>query len=190
MDKHGLGAMLQTVALGCLCVLLVNGLMGQPLYCRCGALNIVSLEVFSRHNSQHLLDPYSLTHAMHGVLLAGLFRLIRWSSLQAHRFQAVIVMETLWELLENSPMVIQRYRTATSSLDYSGDSIVNSFGDILSCSAGYLVFYLLGSRKSTVIFIASELLLVLTIRDCLLLNILMLAWPIETIKAWQLEANF
>jgi len=188
MDKHGLGAMLQTVALGCLCVLLVNGLMGQPLYCRCGALNIVSLEVFSRHNSQHLLDPYSLTHAMHGVLLAGLFTRIPWSRLQAYRFQAVIVLETLWELLENSPMVIQRYRTATVSLDYTGDSLVNSFGDILSCSAGYLIFFMLGIRKSAVIFIASELLLVFAIRDCLLLNILMLAWPIETIKAWQLQA--
>lgn len=189
MDKQELGATLRTVVSGCLCVLLINGLMGQPLYCRCGSLNILSLNVFSRHNSQHLLDPYSITHAMHGVFLAGLFMRIPWARLKAYRFQAVIAAETLWELLENSPMVIQRYRTATFSLDYSGDSIANSFGDILSCSTGYLIFHVLGFRKSAVIFVASELLLVATIRDCLLLNILMLAWPIDAIKAWQLQAS-
>jgi hypothetical protein len=190
MDKHRFEVIVRTLSLGCLCVLLVNGLMGQPFYCRCGSLNVVSLKVFSIHNSQHLLDPYSLTHVMHGVLLAGLFTQIPWSRLQAYRFQAAIVLETLWELLENSPMVIQRYRMATFSQDYSGDSLVNSVGDILSCSAGYLIFYLLGFRKSVVIFVASELLLVATIRDCLLLNIVMLVWPIDAIRTWQLQANF
>ena len=179
-----------TVVLCSVAVLGINHLLGQPLYCRCGSQDLWSDRVFSSHRSQHLLDPYSLTHVMHGVLLSAFLAVIPIARLQSWRFQVVMVLESLWEVLENSPLIIHRYRTATVSLDYLGDSLGNSLGDLLSCCAGYLLLQVLGFRKSAAIFLASELLLVLTIRDCLLLNILMLAWPIDAVRQWQLQAAF
>lgn len=189
-SKPQLPRLVWTVVLSSVAVLGINHLLGQPLYCRCGSLNLWSVRVFSSHNSQHLLDPYSLTHVMHGVLLSAFLGVIPIARLQSWRFQVVMALESLWEVLENSPLIIHRYRTATVSLDYLGDSLGNSLGDLLSCCVGYMLLQLLGFRKSAAIFLASELLLVLTIRDSLLLNILMLAWPIDAVRQWQLQAAF
>lgn len=189
-SKPQLPRLVWPVVLSSVAVLGINHLLGQPLYCRCGSLNLWSVRVFSSHNSQHLLDPYSLTHVMHGVLLSAFLGVIPIARLQSWRFQVVMALESLWEVLENSPLIIHRYRTATVSLDYLGDSLGNSLGDLLSCCVGYMLLQLLGFRKSAAIFLASELLLVLTIRDSLLLNILMLAWPIDAVRQWQLQAAF
>ena len=83
-------------------------------------------------------------------------------------------------------MIIERYRAATISKDYFGDSIINSGGDLIACIIGYLLARQLGFRRSMVFFLLTELILLLTIRDSLLLNVLMLVWPIEAIKRWQM----
>lgn len=101
------------------------------------------------------------------------------------RLALVIFVESGWELLENSQLVIQRYREATMGLGYEGDSITNSMGDILCCVTGLFLARYLGLRRSIVLFVVTELVLLFWIRDNLTLNVLMLTCPIEAIKAWQ-----
>ncbi len=161
-------------------------LMGQPLGCKCGGWSPWSWDIWSSHNSQHLIDPYTFTHVVHGLILCGLIYWLPRSVSDGIRYLAAVVLEAAWEILENSPMIIERYREATISQDYFGDSVVNSVGDILACVVGYGIALRLRTAKSLVFCAATELILVITIRDCLILNIVMLVWPIEAIKQWQL----
>ena len=160
---------------------------GRIWWCKSGDWAIYINQAWnSSHTSQHLLDPYSFTHVLHGVLafwLAGLIfsKLdIRW------RFFIAVVGEAAWEILENSSYVIEKYRENTASLDYFGDSIMNSVGDLVACSLGFWIAVRLGWWKSLIFFAAVEIALLLWIRDGLLLNILMLIYPLESIKVWQM----
>jgi len=104
-----------------------------------------------------------------------------------NRFLTALSVEAVWEIVENSAWVIERYRTATMALGYTGDTVLNSLGDILSCAAGFCIARRLGLRWSAVLFAIIEITLVLWIRDSLLLNVLMLISPIEAVKNWQLR---
>ena len=154
-------------------------------WCACGQLLFWVGDPNSSHNSQHLFDPYSLTHLLHGVLFCGLFAKVapQWS--WPRRFVVAAALEALWEVWENSPFVINRYRAATIAVGYPGDSIVNSVGDMLSCLVGFYIAKQLGWMKSAALCIAAELLLLVTIRDNLTLNVLMLIFPIDAVKTWQ-----
>ena len=178
---------LSTVAVS-LAMAIILHLMDQPLWCKCGGLTPWSWDIWSSHNSQHLVDPYFFTHVLHGVVLCGLlYWLPQWVS-ESSRFLTAVVLEAGWEILENSPMVIERYRAATISKDYFGDSIINSGGDLIACIVGYLLARQLGFRRSIVFFLLMEICLLLTIRDSLLLNVLMLIWPLDAVKQWQIGA--
>src|SRR5262249_44059910 len=109
---------------------------GRVWWCACGELNPWSGNIHSRHNSQHLFDPYSLTHISHGIVLCQLLGLIGSKRPVAWRLAIAALIESLWEVLENTSFVIERYRTATISLDYYGDSIANSLGDVFVCLIG------------------------------------------------------
>jgi hypothetical protein len=171
-----------------LAMAIILHLMDQPLWCKCGGLTPWSWDIWSSHNSQHLVDPYFFTHVLHGVVLCGLlYWLPQWVS-ESSRFLTAVVLEAGWEILENSPMVIERYRAATISKDYFGDSIFNSGGDLIACIVGYLLARQLGFRRSMVFFLLMEMCLLLTIRDSLLLNVLMLIWPLDAVKQWQIGA--
>jgi hypothetical protein len=160
-------------------------LEGRVWWCQCGEPRAWVSDVHSAHCSQHLLDPYALTHVLHGVgfygALAWLFpRLaVRW------RLVAVLAIEAAWEVLENSPIVIERYRTHTAALGYEGDSVVNAIGDIVACLAGALFAWRMGWKWSLALWIALELILFVAIRDNLFLNIFMLLVPSDGLKAWQ-----
>jgi hypothetical protein len=158
---------------------------GQPWHCQCRSLAVWSGNVVSSHNSQHLLDPYSLTHVLHGVLLAGLLWFLPRGCSSVWRFGMAACVEAGWELMENSPLIIERYRTATISLHYYGDSVVNSCGDLLACMAGFVIAERIGLKRSVVLFAVTELLLIVWIRDCLVLNVLMLLCPVDAIRVWQ-----
>ncbi len=161
--------------------------MGQPWWCALGDLSPWTSNINSAHNSQHLFDPYALTHVLHGVLLYGAVWLLLAKRLgQRGRFTVALVAEAAWEVFENTDFVINRYREATISLDYLGDSVLNSLGDIVACALGYGVAMTLPVWGSAVFFVAVELLLLLWIRDSLLVNVVMLVRPIEAIKTWQL----
>jgi hypothetical protein len=158
---------------------------GRVWWCACGQFYPLSLNVNSMHNSQHLLDAYSLSHVLHGVLFYGFFWLFRRHMPFGWRFIAAMAIEVAWEMMENSPIIINRYRTATVSLGYTGDSIFNSLGDIASFALGFYLAAKAGLWKSVAILIAVELLMLWWIRDNLALNILMLLWPIDAIRKWQ-----
>jgi Protein of unknown function (DUF2585) len=160
-------------------------LEGQRWWCRCGRLSLWSGHIHSEHNSQHLFDPYSFTHIEHGVLLYALVRpFARWIG-SSGRLMLVVAIEALWEVVENSPAVIERYRQATIALGYVGDSVANSLGDIASCTLGVLLANRLPVRWSVGMLIAFEAALLLIYRDNLALNVLMLVFPLESVKIWQ-----
>lgn len=160
---------------------------GRPWWCSCGRLTPWSGDVQSRHNSQHLFDPYSFTHVLHGIGLCGLFWLVARRVPLRWRFWLAMLVETLWEVVENSQAVIDRYRAATIALGYEGDSVANSLGDILSCGLGFVLAWRIGWRASVIVFLVTEAILLVWIRDDLLLNVIMLIYPSETIKAWQMH---
>lgn len=161
-------------------------LQGRVWWCKEGDLTPWSWNIWSTHNSQHLIDPYSFTHVLHGVLEFWLIGLVFYKLPLAWRFVIAILIESTWEVVENTNAVIEHYRTVTMSLDYYGDSIINSIADIACCGLGFWIAYKIRFRWSLALFLTTELILVLTIRDSLLINILMLLYPIEAIKQWQI----
>ena len=170
-----------TVALTALCL----RLMGRIWWCACGEIDPFSSDVNSAHNSQHLFDPYSFTHLLHGILFCWLFTWL-WPRLPpAWAMWPAVVLEAGWEVLENTPMVINRFRNATLAVGYEGDSVVNSLGDILSCGLGFVLARAIGFRASLAVLLVVEVALVLAIRDNLFLSTLMLVAPLDFIKEWQ-----
>jgi hypothetical protein len=162
---------------------------GRRWWCACGDWSPWAGNVWSSHCSQHLVDPYAFTHVSHGLWLWFIVGWIRPALSDAWRLRLVVMFEACWEILENSPMVIDRYRTATISLDYVGDSVFNSLGDIAACLLGALAARRLGLVRSLVIFIALEIALAFAIRDTLSLNVLMLLRPVEAVKQWQMSGH-
>nr|WP_236649958.1 DUF2585 family protein [Rhodopirellula sp. SM50] len=160
-------------------------LLGQPPWCQCGTYRPWSWEIDSRHNSQHLIDPYTFTHVLHGILFFAALWPLRRRMPAGVRLKTAAVVEAAWEILENTPMIIERYREATISLDYYGDSIANSVFDLSACLAGYAIASRLKWYYSVAILIVVEVALLATIRDSLLLNIIMLVWPSDAILQWQ-----
>lgn len=142
--------------------------------------------MLSKHNSQHVIDPYSFTHILHGILEFWLIGLVFTRLPMAWRFFVAILIESSWEVAENTDYVINRYREATISLDYFGDSIINSLADIVCCGLGFLIAWKLRFWRSLALFIATEIVLIFTIRDSLLLNIVMLLCPVDAIRQWQM----
>lgn len=161
-------------------------LLGQVFWCECGSLVPWSWDIDSRHCSQHLIDAYFFTHVLHGlVFYALLVVVVRWPRSVSSRFLAVLFLECFWEVLENSPPIIERYRAVTISLGYFGDSIANSIVDILACCFGVWIACRAKVWQSVAVFVITELLLLATIRDCLILNVLMLPFPVDAILEWQ-----
>jgi hypothetical protein len=140
-----------------------------------------------RHcTSQHLFDPYSLTHVLHGIIFYWALRLVAPKLPPQWRLVAAVAIEIGWELLENSPWVVERYRQQTASLDYTGDSILNSVGDVLSTILGFAFASRFSWKSALNVFVVIELALVYFIRDNLTLNVIMLFFPLESLKAWQM----
>jgi len=161
---------------------------GRVWWCQAGDMSPWSWNIWSTHNSQHIVDPYSFTHVLHGVLEFWLIGLVFRRMPLAWRLALAIFIESSWEIAENSAMVIERYRSATISLDYFGDSIINSIADIACCSTGFVIADNLRFWKSLALFLTTEAILIFWIRDSLLINIVMLLFPIEAIKQWQIGA--
>lgn len=159
---------------------------GRIWWCKLGDSAIYVNDAWSRHTSQHLFDPYSFTHILHGVMYFWIGWLLFAKLSTSWRFLIAVIAGSAWEVLENSNFIIERYRENTASLDYLGDSIANSIGDVLCCIVGFWIAVKLGWRRSLVFFIFVEIVLLLWIRDSLLLNIIMLIYPFEGLKHWQI----
>ena len=174
------------VLLGMTLTVFLLRLEGRIWWCACGYLNLWDGDIWSAHNSQHVFDPYSFTHILHGVLLCWILTWVFSRMALSWRITLAVLLEAVWEVLENSPFIIQRYREATIGQGYVGDSIINSLADILCCAAGFLLARKLGFRLALLLFVAVELALALMVRDNLCLNVLMLICPIDAVKQWQM----
>jgi hypothetical protein len=159
--------------------------MGRVPICQCGYVKLWHGEVVSSENSQHLTDWYTPSHIVHGVL----FYAAAWLALRRFGFWPRLAVATLveaaWEIAENTDAVIQRYREATIALDYYGDSVINSVADIGAMWLGFWLAARLPVWLSVVLVLALEVFVGWMIRDNLTLNVLMLLWPLESVKAWQ-----
>ena len=147
------------------------------------------LDAWSPENSQHIADPYSTSHFLHGLVFFWLFFALRRRLSAGARLIIGLVIEIGWEILENSPIIIERYRSATASLGYTGDTVLNSISDIVFCIMGYYVARRIGWRASVGLFVIIEVLMALAYRDNLTLNIIMLIAPSDAIRIWQMGAQ-
>ena len=167
-------------------------LEGRMWICSCGVFRVWSGDTCSATNSQQLFDPYSFTHILHGFLLFWLVALVvrgvkpAWRLAPAWQLWLALTLEAAWEVLENTSFVIERYRAETAALGYTGDTIVNSFGDLACAVTGFVVARKLGVVRAVIVFLVLEVILVVWIHDSLLLQLLMLNRPVEALKLWQM----
>lgn len=159
--------------------------MGRVPICKCGYVRLWQGVVRSPENSQQISDWYSFSHLIHGFIFYWVLKKLapRWPV--SLRIIGAMAFEVCWEILENSPFIINRYRTATIALDYYGDSILNSVSDVVFCTLGFLLARRLPVALSVCLIIGLELFTLYFIRDNLTLNVIMLVWPIDAIRKWQ-----
>jgi hypothetical protein len=166
-------------------------LQGRIWWCKWDTpIQFGTFDAWSKHTSQHFIDPYFFTHVLHGFLFLWILNIVFNTILNVKISKSwllfiAVFAESAWEVLENSTFIIERYRENTASLDYLGDSIANSIGDIIACSLGFIIAYELKFWRSLALFFLIEIMLILTIHDSLLINIIMLIHPIEALKTWQ-----
>jgi hypothetical protein len=158
---------------------------GRLWLCSCGRFRLWLGDAWGSETSQQLFDPYSFTHVLHGFAFAGLLALLLPRAGWRWRLALAVAAEAAWEVFENTEFVINRYRETTAALGYNGDTVVNSLGDVVACAAGVLVARRLGPLKTLLVFALTEVVLLCWIRDSLLLNILLLVYPSEQLRAWQ-----
>lgn len=158
---------------------------GRLWICSCGRFVPWLGDAWSSETSQQLFDPYSFTHVLHGFVFCGL---LAWGLPRLHwswRLSLAVTAEAIWEVIENTEFVVGRYRETTAALGYNGDTIVNSLGDIIACALGFVLARRLGLLRTALLFVVTEVVLLIWIRDGLLLNVLMLIYSSDKLRAWQ-----
>ena len=162
--------------------------MGRTPICTCGTVKLWHGVVQSSGNSQHLADWYTFSHIIHGFI----FYALGWALLRRRPVGQWLILATLveaaWEVLENTPLIINRYREVTMAFGYTGDAVINSLADIGWMIAGFLIAMRLRWQWALLIGIGFELFTLWAIRDNLTLNILMLLWPLDAVREWQAAA--
>ena len=162
--------------------------MGRNPICECGYVKLWHGETVSSENSQHLMDWYTPSHVLHGLVFYGLLWLVARRLRLGTRLVIATLIEAAWEIVENTNAVIERYRADTIALDYYGDSVINSVADIIVMWIGFALARVLPVWASIALFVVAEAVTIWFIRDGLLLNVLMLLWPLEAVRNWQSAA--
>jgi hypothetical protein len=165
--------------------------MGQPLICACDFVKLWHGVVVSSENSQHVSDWYTFSHVIHGFVFYWILLLVsrKLPMSRTLRLLLAVFVEVSWELFENTDFIINRYRETTISLDYYGDSIINSVFDVLFMIVGFVMAYRLPTSVVIVLALLMEIVVGISIRDNLTLNVIMLLYPFEFIKTWQLGGH-
>ena len=159
--------------------------IGREPICKCGDIKLWHGTVVSSENSQHISDWYTPSHIIHGFLFFGILWLVARRLSLGWRLAIATLVEALWEIVENSDAVIERYRSVTISLDYFGDSVLNVVADITAMIIGFFLASRLPVWATVALAIALEATTIWLIRDGLALNVLMLLWPLDSVAAWQ-----
>jgi hypothetical protein len=159
--------------------------IGREPICKCGYVKLWHGEVVSAENSQHLSDWYTPSHIIHGLLFFGALWLVARRLSFGWRLAIATLVECAWEIVENSDAVIERYRTVTISLDYFGDSVINTVFDVFAMILGFWLASKVPVWVSVTLIILFEAVTMWIIRDGLALNVLMLLWPLDSIAQWQ-----
>jgi hypothetical protein len=159
--------------------------LGRVPICSCGTIKLWQGTVNSSENSQHIFDWYTPSHVVHGLLFYLVLRLLFPKTPVLLRLAIAVGMEVAWEIAENTPAVIERYRSGTISLSYYGDSIVNSVADTLAMMFGFFLASRLPVVASVLLVVVFELFTLYWIRDNLTLNVVMLLYPLDAIRDWQ-----
>lgn len=182
IKQHTFWAVIVTLLLAHMCVLVF---MGQPLIYAGGYVKLWHGVVHSSENSQHMTDWYTFSHIIHGFLFFWLLYPLRKRLSLPARLALAMGIEMGWEVLENSDFIINRYREATIALDYFGDSVINSTCDVLAAALGFLAASQMRWWVTFGLLVILELVVGYAIHDNLTLNILMLVYPLDAVKAWQ-----
>ena len=177
------------IALIVLATITIEWWMGRLPFGPDGRFGWFEGDIWGAAQSQRVADPYSVTHIAHGFLFYGLLFLAARRQPMTTRLLAAITLEAIWEILENSAIVIDRYRAVTIAQGYIGDSILNSVSDIVMAGIGFLMAWRLPVLVSLVAVVVAETLMVYFFRDNLTLNIVMLLWPIDAIREWQMAGR-
>lgn len=184
---------LRTLVLGFLAVVIITvaaeAWMGRLWLGPDGRFGWLESDIWSSSQSQRVFDPYSFSHILHGVLFYAALWLVAKKHPISARFLGAVALEGVWEILENSPIIIDRYREYTIAQGYVGDSILNSVSDVFLAALGFVVAWRLTFLQSVAFVVVTELVMLALIRDNLTLNILMLVWPMDGIKAWQMAGH-
>lgn len=159
--------------------------IGREPICKCGFVKLWHGVVVSSENSQHISDWYTPSHIIHGFVFFGILWLVARRLSFGWRLAIATAVEALWEIVENSDAVIERYRSVTISLDYYGDSVLNVVADIAAMIIGFFLASRLPVWATVTLAVAFEATTIWLIRDGLALNILMLLWPLDSVAAWQ-----
>ena len=159
--------------------------MGHPVICKCGDVKFWYFDAVSPENSQHIFDWYTPSHVIHGLLFYFVLWLLAPRLSFGTRLLLAVGIEATWEVVENTEFVINHYREVTISLDYYGDSVLNSVSDILFMVVGFLLAASLPVWITVLLAISLKLFVGVMIRDGLTLNVIMLLWPLDSIAQWQ-----
>jgi hypothetical protein len=177
------------IILACAAVLIVTAAvelwMGRLPLGPDGKFGLWEGNIWSSEQSQRFADPYTFSHTIHGMLFYGFLWLVARRLPVRYRFVGAVALEGAWEILENSPIIINRYREVTIALGYVGDSVFNSLSDIFFAGLGFLFAWRARVWATILVIVAMEVGTALWVRDNLTLNIIMLVHPLDAIKAWQ-----